>query len=126
MIVVHMPPFPKARPRVTRGGTHTYMPAKYEQRREELQWRYLAEGGVLDQEGELYMNVIFVFRMPKSWSKKKRAAMNCQPCAKRPDLDNSVGAVMDALLADDSKVVRLQAAKVWGVQDAIIVDIDHV
>ena len=42
----------------------------------------------------------------------------------RPDLDNLVGGVMDALLEDDSKVVAITAFKRWSTEDAIKINIE--
>ena len=124
MIVVEMPPFPKARPRVTRGGQHTHMPTKYLERRDELRWLYLANGGSLDVQGDISLGVTFVFKMPKSWSKKRRKEMDGAWCSKRPDIDNAIGAVMDALFAEDSNVVHLHyCSKLWGQSDEIRIDV---
>jgi Holliday junction resolvase RusA-like endonuclease len=100
------------------------MPQNYLDRREELQWLYVAAGGMLDIQGAISLGVVFVFRMPKSWSKKRKKEMEGTWCLKRPDLDNALGAVMDAILAEDSNVVRItECAKIWGERDEIRIDI---
>ena len=76
-------------------------------------------------------NLIFVIPMPKSWSKKKRAELNCQPHEQKPDLDNLLKAFKDALLAEDSKVHTYNSIKkIWGYHGAILygesVDLDPV
>ena len=119
-ITIHMPPFAKARPRVT--GKSTYMPQKYTQAREKLQWLYVGQGGELDVVGLIELSVVFVFSMPKSWSKKRQALTDGQWCLKKPDLDNCIGAVMDALLANDSHVASIKdCRKVWGYENQIII-----
>ena len=120
-IEIEMPPFGKARPRVTRGGTRTYMPTEYQNKREQLRLLYQAAGGEVDVEGSVFLDVRFYFRMPKSWSKKKKEGMVHEYCQKTPDLDNLVGAVMDALLEKDQKVVRIWSAKFWGFEDMIVI-----
>lgn len=55
----------------------------------------------------------FYIVMPKSWSKKKQAAMDHQPHQQKPDIDNLCKAVMDALAPDDSYIHLLHAAKYW-------------
>lgn len=115
-----MAPFPKARPRVTRNGT--FMPDKYQAARKELQ-TYC--GDLPDLSGvQIGLSVVNVRPMPKSWSEKKKEAMNCQWCSAGPDADNAAGAVMDALLEDDSCVVELVSSKVWGREAAIEIKIE--
>ena len=116
---IQMAPFPKARPRVTINGT--YMPPEYIARREELQGLFLQEGGQLNIEGEIQLTVAFRFRMPKSWSKKKREETDGLFCGKTPDLDNCIGAVMDALFANDSRVISINAHKQWSYEDSIYI-----
>ena len=120
-IEIEMPPFGKARPRVTRDGTRTYMPTEYQNKREQLRLLYQAAGGEVDVEGPIFLDVRFHFRMPKSWSKKKKEGMCLEYCQKTPDLDNLVGAVMDTLIEKDQKVVRIWSAKFWDFEDKIII-----
>ena len=120
-----MPPFGKARPRVTRHGT--YMPREYEDKRDMLRILYREAGGAdIDDTVPLHMNVVFYFRMPKSWSKKKKREMDLNYCQKTPDLDNLVGAVMDALIAKDQNVVTILANKFWGEENRILIGIEVV
>jgi Holliday junction resolvase RusA-like endonuclease len=57
----------------------------------------------------------FVLPMPKSWSDKKRAEMVAKPHRQKPDLDNLLKGVFDALLVDDSKIYLInRAEKIWG------------
>lgn len=44
--------------------------------------------------------MVFHLPMPPSWSKKRRAAMDGEPHQQKPDLDNLVKAVCDALRPD--------------------------
>ncbi len=119
-IVVKMPPFAKARPRVTNKGT--YMPLEYTKARETLQGLYLEKGGELNTAGLIELSIDFIFAMPKSWSKKRRVATDGKWCLKKPDLDNCIGAVMDALLANDSHVASIKRCrKVWSYEDMIII-----
>lgn len=63
----------------------------------------------------------FVLPMPVSWSKKKRAALNGQPHQQKPDVDNLVKSVLDALLADDSSIHTVHATKTWGEEGSITI-----
>lgn len=59
-------------------------------------------------------SIHFAMPMPCSWSKKKREAMRGQPHQQRPDLDNLIKAVFDALLGEDCKIWQLkQVEKRW-------------
>ena len=57
------------------------------------------------------------FEKPASWSAKKRAAMDGEPCCKKPDADNIAKIICDALngLAwhDDSQIAELTVFKTW-------------
>ncbi|MBM7346076.1 Holliday junction resolvase RusA-like endonuclease [Pantoea coffeiphila] len=59
-------------------------------------------------------HVTFVLPMPASWSRKKRAASAGQPHQQKPDVDNLMKALMDALFADDSSVWDFRVSKIWG------------
>ena len=76
-IEVKMPPFSKARPRVTRRGT--YMPKAYEEKRATLRALYFAADGELDPTDPIYLNLVFIFRMP--WAYRSRGALPLgEPC----------------------------------------------
>ena len=121
-----MPPFGKARPRVTRDGTRTYMPTEYQNKREQLRLMYQAAGGKSNPTEPIFLDLIFSFRMPKSWSKKKRKEMDWSYCQKTPDIDNLVGGVMDALIEKDQLVVTLRANKFWRDKDLISIRMEYV
>jgi len=66
--------------------------------------------------------VTFYLPMPKSWSKKKKAAMQGQPHQQVPDLDNLEKALLDSLLpGDDSGVWRKLSQKIWDYEGGIII-----
>ena len=58
--------------------------------------------------------VVFVIPMPKSWSKKKKAEMIDEPHQQRPDLDNLLKALLDAIYDEDCTVWNIKASKIWG------------
>lgn len=117
--MIAMPPFAKARPRVTKN--RTFMPPEYMAKKELLQALFLEAGGQLNMSGPIELTVMFWFKMPQSWSKKKRAQIDGSWCMKKPDLDNCLGAVMDALFDNDSHIVHLRGYKMWSKEDSIFI-----
>ena len=59
--------------------------------------------------------VVFYIEMPKSWSSKVKSAFDGQPHRSRPDLDNLLGGLMDAIMpGGDSHLSALHSVrKVW-------------
>ena len=59
--------------------------------------------------------IVFVMPMPKSWSAKAKDATDGKPHKQKPDLDNLLKALMDALFEDDAHIWQLsRLEKVWG------------
>ena len=63
---------------------------------------------------------VFNIPMPKSWSKKKKKEMINTNHKQKPDIDNLVKGLMDALLKEDSHVHTVFARKVWTEEGSII------
>lgn len=61
----------------------------------------------------------FFFTMPESWSKKRRAAAIGTPHRQRPDFDNLVKAVSDALFEEDGGVWKSSQEKRWAVKGRV-------
>lgn len=81
----------------------------------------LREAGVTLQDGD---SVTFWIDMPKSWSEKKRAKMAGSFHTSRPDLDNLLGGLMDAVMPKgDSHLASLgRLEKRWGTTGRIQID----
>lgn len=105
---------PIGKPRMTQRDVWKKRPCvmRYRQFCDELRLQYR---GLLPDK----LTLRFVIAMPLSWSKKKRLAMDGQPHQQKPDIDNLVKSVLDALCSDDSYVWHLEATKCWG-QDGLI------
>ena len=58
--------------------------------------------------------VVFVIPFPKSYSNKKRFELDGQPHKQKPDIDNLLKALMDAVYDDDSCVYNITLFKYWG------------
>lgn len=69
-------------------------------------------------------SVIFWIDMPKSWSEKKRSKMAGALHTSRPDLDNLLGGLMDAVMPKgDSHLASLsKVEKRWGTTGRIQID----
>ena len=118
---VPMDPFGKARPRVTKNGTH--MPTDYTRQKRNLKMLF----GGFDQPEMVRLTVIAVRPLPRSWSKKKREKMNGRHATPKPDSDNILGGVMDALFPeDDDIVVETAVKKIWGEEAAIFIKIEGI
>lgn len=114
---IPMEAFGKARPRVTMNGT--YMARSYTQAREALRKAF----GPVTVAAPWIVRVVAVRRMPASWPKKKRAAMDGCWCTTKPDVDNILGAVMDTLFPDDAAVVSIGGEKQWGEDHLLAIEV---
>ena len=66
-----------------------------------------------DYELPTRLDITFLIPMPKSWSKKKRAAYAGSPHDQKPDIDNLAKAFLDAFHSEDKHVYSLTAEKYW-------------
>lgn len=115
-------PVGKARPRVTFRGGHaraytTERTREYENR---IKTAYRDKfGDCMVMDGVLQIDVVAYFEPPKSASKKKRALMLDWeiPYTKKPDTDNVLKAVLDALngvaYTDDSAIIAVYGFKCY-------------
>lgn len=127
-------PKPQARPRTFygikkgKGFINTYSP--------KTDWFHLVYTESLKQKnllknrlsGALRLNLVFCLPIPKSISKKKRESLHY--VTKKPDTDNLVKAVMDAinnvgLWEDDSQVAILEASKIYSEEPKCIITIQE-
>ena len=63
---------------------------------------------------------IFLIAMPTSWSKKKKKEMLGKPHANKPDGDNLIKSVQDALLPKDQSVWLFIMKKIWNQQGMVV------
>ena len=67
--------------------------------------------------------ITFVLAMPNSWSKKKKALMDGEAHRQKPDIDNLLKFVLDALLPEgDECVHEICAKKIWGYEGKITIE----
>lgn len=70
--------------------------------------------------------VVFNIPIPKSWSKKKKAEMLNANHKQKPDIDNLLKGLMDALLEEDSHVHTVFSRKIWAEEGSILFcDMNH-
>lgn len=106
----------KARPRFHNG--HAYTPKNTRDFENEIRTCYIEQDG-REYAGSILVDVEAIFKIPESWTKKKKWETIDQGKRPevRPDIDNIVKIVMDALngtaYKDDSQVVEVRARKVY-------------
>ena len=76
---------------------------------------------IMQYEVKSILDVLFLLPMPKSWSKKKKEAMNGLPCKVRPDTDNLMKAIKDTFCKEDSHIWRETAEKRWAYFGSVII-----
>lgn len=85
----------------------------------EQYWIFKDQCRAYDIQFQSGCRVVFVLPMPASWSKKKKAEMDGKPHQQKPDLDNLIKALGDALHDDDSGLWDYRASKIWGYEGQI-------
>ena len=112
-------PKPKERPRAAMIGGHAriFTPKGTERYEKEIREAWVLHNGDVPEEGALKAEITFGIPIPKRVSKKRREEMvlGRDSPTRRPDLDNLVKAVMDALngvaYRDDSQIVTVVGRK---------------
>jgi len=71
----------------------------------------------------ILQSTIFVVPIPKSWSKKKKISLDGKLHTQRPDLDNYLKGLWDALCKEDSHIAKINGPleKRWGKEGKIII-----
>lgn len=119
MIVVEITPIPK--PRMTRRDKWLNPPRKcvsaYWAFKDELNFQ-LARFGFERDRKTLFAKVVVAF--PKSYTKKKMQSLDGMPHEQKPDTDNFIKAICDAMMKEDKKVHTVFVNKVWGYTPQII------
>ena len=113
-------PIPKGRPRFY--GGHAVTPEKT--RKYEKLIRDSWEHGIVEGKN-IMVDIEFRIPIPQSYSKKKKAELEWTPHNKKPDLDNLVKAVLDALngvaFEDDSLISDINASKTYAEEPGVYI-----
>ena len=116
IVVVEGLIIPKQRPRMNTKTRRTYTPQKT------LDYERLVREAYIEQdnrrfEGLLELKVIFYFKIPKSYSKKRIEEIKDKYCGNHKDIDNCIKSIMDSLLKvayeDDKQITKITASKKW-------------
>ena len=121
----------KGRPRFsTRNGyPHAYTPKKTADYEKQIKCAYLEKYKPMMFEDEaLQMRVDAYFKVPESASKKKKEKLlNEEYPTKKPDIDNILKSIADALnglaYKDDSQIVRVHVDKHWDKENKVEISI---
>lgn len=114
---------PKAapRPRVTKNGTYNHKAYTDYKRAIAL----ISKTKFEKKDTALAMHIEFFFKIPKSW--KKSLKENPPHHTSKPDVDNLVKSIKDALNGvaynDDSQVISVFARKQYAQHDAVMIEI---
>ena len=114
-------PIPKLRPRLTKRG-RVYTPRKTLDFEGEVQFWVSQHDFEPLLSGSISAKIEFIYEKPKSVKKSKIYKDT------RPDLDNLIKAVLDALngvcYKDDGQIVELYAVKKYGTEDLIVLTLE--
>lgn len=117
----------KARPRFTRNG-HTYTPESTRSYEHLIKtYAQIAMEGRLPVESAVEVKITATFEPAKSARKSDRLEMvsKALPVLKKPDADNIIKAVLDAMnntvFVDDTQVSGVSCRKVYGESEGITV-----
>lgn len=66
-------------------------------------------------------HVVFLLKMPATWSNKKKQANHGQPHQQRPDKDNLEKALLDAVYGEDCRVWDGRTTKLWSYNPGIVI-----
>ena len=69
-------------------------------------------------------HIIFMMPMPQSWSKKKKKRYNHKPHEQKPDKDNLIKSLLDAVFKNDAHIWSHKYTKIWGYLGKIIIIYD--
>lgn len=129
--IIYGQPVAKARPRVGKWGTYT--PEKTVNYENLVKMSYIEAYRQEDLlQGDLKVTINFYFSIPKSTSKKKKELMLNGEIMhnKRPDIDNCIKSITDALneiaYKDDNQIVMLEASKYYSDEPRTVVFIEEI
>ena len=121
-------PIGSPRPRFRNTGrfVQTYMPTSYTKHKDYI--REQMPEMLLDK--NLKVTLLFYFKPPKSWSKRKKLLAIGQYKRTKPDIDNLIKTVLDAankkVWQDDNQIVEISSLKQYAEVPKIIMEVEEV
>lgn len=121
-------PIGSPRPRFRNTGrfVQTYMPTSYTKHKDYI--REQMPKTLLDK--NLKVTLLFYFKPPKSWSKRKKLLAIGQYKRTKPDIDNLIKTVLDAanekVWNDDNQIVEIRSIKQYAETPKIIMEVEEV
>lgn len=121
-------PIGSPRPRFRNTGrfVQTYMPTSYTKHKDFI--REQMPNVLLN--GNLKVTLSFYFKVPKSWSNRKKLLAIGQYKRTKPDIDNLIKTVLDAandhLWKDDNQIVEIHSFKQYAEEPKIILEVEEV
>lgn len=125
----------RPRARVVGSGNNSfatiYTPSNTKKMESIIKNKYIENGGLKDDNALFEVNMVCYKAMPKSFSKRLKIECNNQLCCRKPDNDNILKLVLDALngvaYKDDTQVVRCSCEKRWtDSEERIEIDINKI
>ncbi len=120
--VLDLRPVGKGRPRFA--GNHAFTPERTREYESLIRTQWILKHGARAAAGPVRVACVFEFTPPASWTKKrKQDALAGLEMVKKPDCDNLIKAVLDALngfaYLDDSQVQQISAVKRYASRSAV-------
>lgn len=127
-------PMGKQRPKFSRVGKHvqTYTPKETVNYEQWVKICYTSAGGQHLGNGPIGIGVSIFYKIPKSFSKKKKQMAIDKKLAPtvKPDCDNVLKIICDSLNGiaydDDKQIIYASIAKYYAEQPKVVVDIDKI
>lgn len=114
----------KARARAGRNGWYTPSRTKQLEQRIAQEWMLAGLGRL---SGPLSLRVVAEYAPPKSWSKRQREGICGTPFHGKPDADNALKLICDALNGvaydDDRQLAEVAIRRVYAPADAVTIEI---
>lgn len=129
--IVHGKPTGKGRPRFVSREKYvqTYTPEATRKYEKLVQMEYLMVADKNTSENAVRMEIKAIFEPPKSISKKKRDELIGKPYLHKPDGDNIIKIICDALngiaYKDDKQIYLVAISKVYGEESMVEVEIEY-
>lgn len=119
-IIINKEPIACPRPRVSKFGV--YYPKKYQDYKDYLKYYLTLLNLNKFEDKPLYLNIVFNIQIPNSLSKKKKLELNGTYVIKKPDIDNYLKSVMDAMNSivykDDSQISSINIIKKYVIDNS--------